>query len=383
VGFFRNSETHESRSSSMSYVLRWSYQNARQIAIYAILVVAVASVFLAYLYHHGKKNVQLMIDGKAAAVETRQKDVEGFLNEQDLAFQSQDTVTPAISRSLNEGDQVVINHAAPVTLIADGTYSKKLTTADTVRSVLHESGISVSKLDKVYPALSSGVTPNMKIHVVRVHKVMVKMPETVPYTIVKTSDPNLLKGKTKVLQSGRNGKVMHTVEKVFQDGQMISKRWIGKTVAKPAAAKVIAVGTKKETPKTEVLAASIVRTPNAVNVSGTNSVTKNGINFTYKKVLKNVTMTAYAGEESGIGTRTASGTRVTEGRTIAVDKNVIPLGWWVYIEGLGFRRAEDTGGAIKGNKIDVYYESLSAANNFGRKTGRTVYVIGPVKPELN
>ncbi|MNI67931.1 Cell wall-binding protein YocH precursor [compost metagenome] len=93
-------------------------------------------------------------------------------------------------------------------------------------------------------------------------------------------------------------------------------------------------------------------------------------------------MTAYSSEEPGIGTRTASGTRVTEGRTIAVDPDVIPIGWWVYIEGLGFRRAEDTGGAIKGNKIDVYYDSLSHALNFGRKT-RTVYVIGPVKPELD
>lgn len=99
-------------------------------------------------------------------------------------------------------------------------------------------------------------------------------------------------------------------------------------------------------------------------------------------MIKNVSMTAYSSEEPGIGTRTASGTRVTEGRTIAVDPNVIPIGWWVYIEGLGFRRAEDTGGAIKGNKVDVYYDSLSHARNFGRKS-RTIYVIGPVKPELN
>lgn len=109
---------------------------------------------------------------------------------------------------------------------------------------------------------------------------------------------------------------------------------------------------------------------------------KAGVDFQYKKMIKNVSMTAYSSEEPGIGTRTASGTRVTEGRTIAVDPNVIPIGWWVYIEGLGFRRAEDTGGAIKGNKLDVYYDSLSHARNFGRKS-RTIYVIGPVKPELN
>mgnify|MGYP003872462641 FL=1 len=113
-----------------------------------------------------------------------------------------------------------------------------------------------------------------------------------------------------------------------------------------------------------------------------NVASKAGVDFDYKKVLKNVSMTAYSSEEPGIGTRTASGTRVTEGRTIAVDPDIIPMGWWVYIEGLGFRRAEDTGGAINGNKIDVYYDSLSNARSFGRKS-RTVYVIGPVKPQLD
>ncbi|MNJ56817.1 Cell wall-binding protein YocH precursor [compost metagenome] len=130
-----------------------------------------------------------------------------------------------------------------------------------------------------------------------------------------------------------------------------------------------------------MLAANITRTGEKVDISGT--TTKGGVSFKYKKVLKNVTLTAYSAEEDGIGTRTASGTRVTEGRTIAVDKSVVPMGWWVYIEGIGFRKAEDTGGSIKGNKMDVYYDSLKAAKNFGRKKGRTVYVIGPNKPELN
>lgn len=58
------------------------------------------------------------------------------------------------------------------------------------------------------------------------------------------------------------------------------------------------------------------------------------------------------------GAKTASGTTCTVDRTIAVDPRVIPLGSWVWIdvEGEGWKRfhAEDTGGAVKGNKIDVY-----------------------------
>lgn len=50
---------------------------------------------------------------------------------------------------------------------------------------------------------------------------------------------------------------------------------------------------------------------------------------------------------------TASGTKLQEGRTIAVDPNVIPLGSLVYIDGYGLFTAEDTGGAIDNNKIDI------------------------------
>jgi 3D (Asp-Asp-Asp) domain-containing protein len=107
-----------------------------------------------------------------------------------------------------------------------------------------------------------------------------------------------------------------------------------------------------------------------------------------KHVMDNVTLTAYSAGVASTGKSkghpeygiTRSGTRVQEGRTIAVDPRVIPLGWWVYIEGIGLRRAEDTGSAIKGKKIDVYYDSENYADRFGLKRGFTVYVIGPVKP---
>lgn len=52
---------------------------------------------------------------------------------------------------------------------------------------------------------------------------------------------------------------------------------------------------------------------------------------------------------------------------IAVDPRVIPLGTYLYVEGYGFGYACDTGGAIKGNIIDVCYESRSQMNNWGRR----------------
>jgi len=100
------------------------------------------------------------------------------------------------------------------------------------------------------------------------------------------------------------------------------------------------------------------------------------------KVLKSK-LTAYtAGPESTGKTPshpqygiTFSGKKATEGRTIAVDPKVIPLGTTVYIEGIGYRTAEDTGPAIKGNRIDVFMNDVKEALKFGVKNDVTIYVL--------
>ena len=72
------------------------------------------------------------------------------------------------------------------------------------------------------------------------------------------------------------------------------------------------------------------------------------------------------GEGQGI---TASGTRVTAGRTVAVDPKVIPYGTQLYIEGYGWRIAEDCGGAVKNAQIDVAVETHADALAMGVKSG--------------
>lgn len=66
---------------------------------------------------------------------------------------------------------------------------------------------------------------------------------------------------------------------------------------------------------------------------------------------------------------TATGTTVTPGRTIAVDPKVIPYGTEVYIEGYGWRVAEDCGGSVKGNHIDVAVNLHSEATDMGMQHG--------------
>ncbi len=74
-----------------------------------------------------------------------------------------------------------------------------------------------------------------------------------------------------------------------------------------------------------------------------------------------------------MGTTTASGTHVHKG-VMAVDPRVIKMGTRVYVPGYGMARAEDTGGAIKGSRIDLYMNSTGAALKWGiRKVKITVY----------
>ncbi|MCL6637435.1 MAG: 3D domain-containing protein [Alicyclobacillus sp.] len=96
-------------------------------------------------------------------------------------------------------------------------------------------------------------------------------------------------------------------------------------------------------------------------------------------------LTAYAVSPASTGKRpgspdygvTYSGTRAVVGRTVAVDPKVIPLGTLLYIEGIGVRVAEDTGGAVKGRHIDVLVNSDHAAEQFGVKRHVPVYALFP------
>lgn len=72
--------------------------------------------------------------------------------------------------------------------------------------------------------------------------------------------------------------------------------------------------------------------------------------------------------------RTASGTKPKANYTIAVDTRIIPLGSILYIEGFGYFIAQDTGSAIKGNRIDIFVDSHQQALKLGRKKAN-VYLL--------
>ena len=114
----------------------------------------------------------------------------------------------------------------------------------------------------------------------------------------------------------------------------------------------------KETKKSEVSQPKVVQNSGQEPVSG-------------KELL--VTATAYTAYCEGCSGTTAIGIDLRSNpnqKVIAVDPNVIPLGSRVWVEGYGEAIAGDTGGAIKGNKIDVFIPTRNEALQWGRKQVR-------------
>lgn len=376
-------ETHEEGLSDKSYAWRWVRAHKRFLLSVAVIAFAASALFSAMMVGTQYKRATIIADGKTLEVVTTASTVQQLLEEQGVKVGEHDELSLEAEAELRNGSAIEIDRAFPVRITADGDEVEVFTTSAAVGEVLADAGLVLGPLDRIEPALGERLTASADVRIVRVNRVVEESEHPLPYETVKKEDKSLLQGKEQVVQEGQEGLLVKHIEKVYEDGVLVSEEVVARMVEQESLNKIVAIGTKVE-PKVVSNAVSVLS-------AKTQEVTLDGMTFGVKGVLKNVTLTAYsAGVEStgkskgdkGYGI-TASGTTVTEGRTIAVDTDVIPMGWWVYIEGVGFRRAEDKGSAVKGKKIDLYFESETYAQKFGTKKGYTVYVIGPKKPVAN
>lgn len=359
--------------------MRWKHDNMRRSSIVALSAIVLTFMFLLMLYGTSIKKITLIINGEEQVITTTQWKLDRLLEEQSVLIGEHDRISLPRHSKLENGDRLIIDHTHPLELTADGQQRVVYTTGKTVREAFEDLNIQLGALDRTEPSIESFVKPGDPVRIVRVNKVIKEMEKDIPFSIVKKNDAKLANGKEKVVHEGREGVLLETVELTYEDGVLTAERVLDTTINEPSVDKVVAVGTLKPV---AVLSAS---SPNI------QEITKKGVTFAVKQILTNVVLTAYdAGVEStgkseehpqyGI---TYSGTRVQEGRTIAVDPKAIPMGWWVYIEGYGFRRAEDKGSGVKGRMIDIYYDDHNFTVQFGKKRGATVYIVGPNKPQID
>ncbi len=284
------------------------------------------------------KNVQLIVDGQVTNYKTNSYSVEELLEEKELYLAEEDSVKPALDQTLTDGSKVKVVKAVPFTLQADGTTKELKALPDTIGHVLQELEVTLSQEDKVKPALSETLMAGTEIVINRITKDVQEVTEKTDFKVKTTGDNDLPAGTTKVLQKGKKGQEKVTYEITYSDGKEVARKELDRQTVKKPQDKLVAKSTRGM-------------------IQG-------------KEYVKKFTVKAYA--YSGGGT-TAMGTKARTGE-IAVDPSVIPLGTNVYVEGYGFARAEDTGGNIKGNTIDVYKNSQSACLNWGVRHV-TIYIL--------
>ncbi|GEB34008.1 MULTISPECIES: 3D domain-containing protein [Brevibacillus] len=325
------------------------------------------------------KQVTFSLDGESQTVATKASTVQQFLTERNITVTEKDSLQPTPETKLSDGALITLHTAWSIPVQVDGQTKTIQTLSRDVAGVLKDSGIALGEKDRVEPALTASLTKDASITIKRVVEQTVKVEERVAFQEIRKNDPALTKGKSRVLQNGQEGKAIAHYKLVMEDGKEVSRELVARDVLVPKKDQVVAVGTaapslQNNDPSQRVLVASA------------GMISRGGKVFRPKKVLNGVTLTAYSPSgggkhpsSPGYG-RTATGVKAKAGHTIAVDPKVIPYGWWVYIEGVGYRRAEDTGGAMRGGKIDVFVSTEPEAVQFGRKRNKTVYIIGPQKP---
>ncbi|MBN6187377.1 G5 domain-containing protein [Aneurinibacillus sp. BA2021] len=345
-----------------------------------ILLTAVAMVVLlslALLFNSLQtKKFTFINDGRAMAVTTKAETLGDFLAEKGIRPGSFDDINFGVETALADGMQVTYTPGRKITINVAGQKKEIMTAKRQVKDILKEQNIAVATMDKVVPGLEETVGKNQTVTVTRIAKKIVQNEKTVAFNTKEREDRTMLQGQQKVIQQGQNGKVLERYEVVYINGKPASKKLVETKKLQNETDQIVAVGTARLT----AVSRSADRTDRASRISVA------GGEFTPRQTLR-VKMTAYSPHVASTGKNpgdaeyavTASGATAKEGRTIAVDPRVVPLGWWVYIEGYGFRKAEDTGGAIKGNKMDLFFESETEAQNFGVQQ-KTVHVIGPNKP---
>ena len=300
-------------------------------------------------------NVRMSIDGESKNYSTYAESVGEFLKSEGIVLNEKDRISVDLDGKLDSTEpvhiklqrsyliNVVVDNGAPV-LFEVGPIQK-------VGHIIAEIEAETGRGYSYDGFLNERIAPNETLHISSDDIKDFVITVTLPFERETRFSAELAPGETKVIQEGVYGELTTVTKVVYSAGEEVERTVESVSVTREAKNEIVLVS-------------------NSAN-SGTQSKNmKNGYEYEYELVME---ATAYSAKQAGLSNYTKNGDLAVYG-VVAVDPKVIPLGTWLYIEGYGKALASDTGGHIKGDRVDLCFNSVAECFQFGRRDVK-VYVL--------
>jgi uncharacterized protein YabE (DUF348 family) len=249
-----------------------------------------------------------------------------------------DSVFPNLGSPLLPGMTVYVIRAVPVEIELDSRVVRTRTQGATVGEALAREGVALMGMDYSDPAPDTPISDGLKIQVVRLRQSFSIEQQPIGYSMLWKPDDSLEIDQRRLLTSGEEGLRKRRVRTVVRDGVVVQSDILDDWVAREPKDQIFAYGTKVVVRELE---------------------TPNGTIQYWRKIR--VLATSYTAATSGkerdhpeFGI-TFAGWTARKG-IVAVDPTVILLRTRMYVPGYGLADVGDTGGAIKGRRIDLCYD---------------------------
>lgn len=328
---------------------------------FAALVSTNTIVSAAEVSNSGSDTVKVIVDGNVQYFNADKNSTVGdLLASNNIVVTKSTNVSVDLNKAVEDAKEVVVAQTKTVTVSVDGGKVESASTSATnlgafLTQYQTENG-GTYKLSS--QSAAAPVTEGMYIQLSTVKEVSVDTYEAIPFETKEVKTDNLYVGEKKVVTAGVDGVKTTTTTTRYIGDKVDATESVTKVTKEPVT-QVINIGTKAKP-------APVV----------TNTIP--GLDVKYKSVAT-FNATAYCPCSQCCGKYangyTANGMKAGYG-VAAVDTRVIPLGTKLYVEGYGYCIAADTGGAIKGNRIDLCYgtHSSALASGFGHKNVK-VYIL--------
>ena len=305
-------------------------------------------------YSNDEKVINYRERNVAETYITTAETIEELLEEQNIEIFEGDRLfygdkeTTDLAEELKAGKDIFVKRAFPIDVIIDGVTYITLVTDEKVKDVEE---MYADVLGENYE-LKSNFTQNSPVRkgmnivfeTTRYEVEVIEIPEA--FETIYIDNPDVPIGEFVVTQEGAKGVRTYTYTRTYTGGKYVKIEETSEVTTEPVNR-------------------IIERAPGFVSIYEIGEIK-------YSETME-MNVTAYTPYCAGVDNTTASGTQVRRG-VCAVDTTVIPFGTKLFVPGYGVAVAEDRGGAIKGNKLDLYMESYEEAIKWGRRN-LTVYIL--------